>query len=57
MEEQMKRFKKTVIIMMAACLLLGAKANDSKQVEETIPETDIQIRLCESFSTECIELL
>ena len=53
----MMRLKKTVVIMMMACLLLGAGASNSKQVEETIPETDIQIQLCENVSIECNDLL
>ena len=57
MGEQMKRFKKTVIILMAACLLLGAKTNDSKQVEENGLENKNQLQLCENYGIECIELL
>lgn len=53
----MKRFKKIVIVMMTACLLLGVKTNDSKQVEENGLENKNQLQLCENYGIECIELL
>ena len=52
----MKRFKKIVIIMITACLLLGVKTNDSKQVEETAVE-QVEVFLCEWLAESNVELL